>query len=65
MNYKVKESEVVKHYADCIKTVIIADTALHGTISTQALISKFGLPTTLMVKIRDYLIAQSFIEVAP
>lgn len=62
MDYKVKENEVVKYYAEAIKPVLIHDTALYGVISKQALLSKFGLPTVLLAKIKDYLIAQGFIE---
>lgn len=62
MEYKIKESEVIKYYAEKLIPTLISETARAGHINPQIILSKFGLPTAILIKIRDYLIASGILE---
>lgn len=65
MKYKIKESEVIKYYAERLIPVLLQETARVGQINPQIILNKFGLPTALLLKIKDYLVANGILEETP
>lgn len=57
MKYKVKDSEVVKYYAEKLMPILIHESAISSYVDSELILKKFGLPKEVSTKVRDHLVS--------